>query len=107
MCFVDSNIYFTRLLRLRGIYRYKRTIHQFQFFLALWCGSIGALLTFPGLRLARMQWDALKHSESSGVATVLLHAAFVAPLLLTTLWVKPLSRDYLTERVYTGMEQPM
>ena len=41
------------------------------------------------------------------VATVLLHAAFVAPLLLTTLWVKPLSRDYLTERVYAGMEQPM
>jgi len=78
-----------------------------KFFLALWCGSIGALLTFPGLRLARMQWDALKHSESSGVATVLLHAAFVAPLLLTTLWVKPLSRDYLTERVYAGMEQPI
>lgn len=43
----------------------------------------------------------------SSVATVLLHAAFVAPLLLTTLWVKPLSRDYLTERVYAGMEQPM
>ena len=41
------------------------------------------------------------------VATVLLHSAFVAPLLLTTLWVKPLSRDYLTDRVYAGMEKPL
>ena len=82
-----------------------------KFFLALWCGSIGALFTFPGLRLARMQWDALKHAGGEGggggLATVLLHAAFISPLLLTMMWVKPLSRDYLTERVYSGMSQPL
>lgn len=78
-----------------------------KFFLALWCGSIGALFTFPGLRLARMQWDALKHAEGLRVVITILHAAFISPLLLTTLWVKPLSRDYLTGRIYQGMTQPL
>ena len=31
-----------------------------KFFIALWCGLIGALFTFPGLRVARMHWDVLK-----------------------------------------------
>lgn len=78
-----------------------------KFFIALWCGSIGALFTFPGLRLAKMQWDVLKHTEGSGPKSVLIHTSFVAPLLLTTLWIKPLSRDYLTDRVFQGMDGPL
>lgn len=77
-----------------------------KFCIALWCSSIGALFTFPGLRMARMQWDALKYTEN-GPKTVLLHSAFIAPLLLTTLWIKPLSRDYLTNRTYKGMNAPL
>lgn len=77
-----------------------------KFCIAVWCSSIGAIFTFPGLRMARMQWDALKYTEN-GAKKVLLHAAFISPLLLTTLWVKPLSRDYLTNRIYRGMSEPL
>jgi hypothetical protein len=77
-----------------------------KFFIALWCGSIGALFTFPGLRMARMQWDVLTYTDNS-VAKMLIHATFISPLLLTTLWVKPLSRDYLTKRIYKGMGDPL
>ena len=77
-----------------------------KFCIALWCGSIGALFTFPGLRLAKMQWDVLKHSEGRGFVSALSHVAFIAPLLLAILWVKPISRDYLTERIFRGMDGP-
>ncbi len=77
-----------------------------KFFIALWCGTIGALFTFPGLRMARMQWDVLTYTSST-TASMLLHATFVSPLILTTLWIKPLSRDYLTNRIFKGMESPM
>ncbi|XP_018575628.1 transmembrane protein 161B isoform X2 [Anoplophora glabripennis] len=36
-----------------------------KFFIAVWCGILGALFTFPGLRIARMHWDLLKLAESS------------------------------------------
>ena len=71
---------------------------------------MGALFTFPGLRLARMQWDLLKRAGegmAGGVSTVLIHASFIAPLLLTILWIRPLSRDYLTERVFRGRTTPL
>ena len=38
-----------------------------KFFIALWCGSIGALFTFPGLRMARMQWDVLSYTDNRQV----------------------------------------
>jgi len=77
-----------------------------KFFLALWCALIGALFTFPGLRTARMHWDSLKYSQSN-VRNVLLHVGFILPLVLTTLWIKPLTRDPLTQRVYRNMAQPL
>ena len=33
--------------------------------------------------------------------------AFISPLFLTIMWVKPLSRDYLTDRTFKGMTQPL
>ena len=98
-----------------------------KFFLALWCASVGALFTFPGIRLSRMQWEVgaltmkslnrnlsnpflfqvIQYSEGNNLVNVALHASFVAPLLISTLWVNPLSRDYLTERTFKGMERPM
>lgn len=38
-----------------------------KFVLALWCGLIGGLFTFPGLRLAQMHKDALKYAEGRPV----------------------------------------
>ena len=78
-----------------------------KFFLALWCASIGALLTFPGIRLAKMQWDVLQYAEGGGFINVLIHISFISPLLVATLWVKPLGREYLTERIFKGMEKPL
>ena len=77
-----------------------------KFFIALWCSSIGALFTFPGLRMARMQWDVLTYTDNRFVIGI-LHFAFISPLFLTMMWVKPLSRDYLTQRVFKGMAEPI
>jgi len=77
-----------------------------KFFIALWCGLIGALFTFPGLRVARMHWDSLKYGESS-VRAVLLHIGFILPLILTTFWVRPLTRDPLTVKIYRNMSTPL
>ena len=76
-----------------------------KFFLALWCGIVGALFTFPGLRVAKMQWDIIQQ-ESQGFITVLSHITFVSPLIVATLWIKPFGREYLTERTFKGMEEP-
>jgi len=78
-----------------------------KFFIALWCGLIGALFTFPGLRVARMHWDVLRYSGDRARSTVCHHVGFIAPLVLTTLWVKPLTRDPLTVRLYKGMSEPL
>merc|ERR1711962_373726 len=75
-----------------------------KFFIALWCGLIGALFTFPGLRVARMHWDVLRYHGNS---STLLHLGFIAPLVLTCFWVKPLTRDPLTVRMYRGMTEPL
>lgn len=32
-----------------------------KFFIAVGCGILGALFTFPGLRMARMHWDTIKY----------------------------------------------
>lgn len=35
--------------------------------LALWCGLIGALFTFPGLRVAKMHFDALTYASGNHI----------------------------------------
>ncbi len=37
----------------------------------------------------------------------MLHLSFISPLLLTTLWIRPLTRDPLTVRLYKNMEEPL
>merc|ERR550525_224505 len=78
-----------------------------KFFIALWCGLIGALFTFPGLRVSRMHWDVLRYSGDSATSNLVYHIGFIAPLLLTTLWVRPLTRDPLTRNLYKGMKEPL
>ncbi|XP_075549563.1 transmembrane protein 161-like emei [Dermacentor variabilis] len=76
---------------------------MFKFFLAVWCGLVGAFFTFPGLRYARMHWDAFKYCEGQHFIRLLLHLSFVSPLFVVLLWVKPLAREYFTERSFPGM----
>ncbi|XP_045469421.1 transmembrane protein 161B [Harmonia axyridis] len=78
-----------------------------KFFLALWCGILGAVLTFPGLRIAKMHWDLLKYFRESKTIQILLNLSFAMPFLLVVLWIKPVARDYLTVRVFSGREKPL
>ncbi|KFO81638.1 Transmembrane protein 161A, partial [Cuculus canorus] len=59
------------------------------------CSFLGACLTFPGLRLAQMHLDALRMAADKPLTQVLLHASFLAPILVVMMWIKPISRDFL------------
>ncbi|PNF37857.1 Transmembrane protein 161B [Cryptotermes secundus] len=78
-----------------------------KFFLALWSALLGALFTFPGLRMAKMHWDTLRYYSENRLQRFLLNASFASPFLLVLLWVKPVSRDYLTGRIFHGMAAPL
>uniref|UniRef100_U5EX94 Putative conserved plasma membrane protein n=1 Tax=Corethrella appendiculata TaxID=1370023 RepID=U5EX94_9DIPT len=78
-----------------------------KFFIAVSCGILGALFTFPGLRMARMHWDSLRFCKENILLRFLLNLSFALPFLLVLLWIKPLSRDYLTVRVFAGMQKPI
>ncbi|KAK9881000.1 hypothetical protein WA026_014343 [Henosepilachna vigintioctopunctata] len=78
-----------------------------KFFLALWCGILGAVLTFPGLRIARMHWDLLKYFRENRAIQILLNLSFAMPFLLVILWIKPVARDYLTVRIFSGRDKPL
>ncbi|XP_053674929.1 transmembrane protein 161B [Anopheles nili] len=78
-----------------------------KFFIAVSCGFLGALFTFPGLRMARMHWDSLKFCKDRIWLKFFLNVSFAMPFLLVLLWIKPLSRDYLTARVFSGMSSPI
>ncbi|KAI8423947.1 hypothetical protein MSG28_002617 [Choristoneura fumiferana] len=75
--------------------------------LAVWAAIIGTLFTFPGLRVARMHWDSLRYYGESKAKGFLLNANFAMPFVLALLWVRPITRHYLTVRVFSGMEKPI
>ncbi|XP_023293944.2 transmembrane protein 161B [Lucilia cuprina] len=78
-----------------------------KFFMALGCGILGSLFTFPGLRMAKMHWDSLRYCRENKFLQILLNISFVLPFILVILWIRPISRDYLTVRVFQGMEEPL
>ncbi|KAM3956767.1 transmembrane protein 161-like emei [Aphomia sociella] len=78
-----------------------------KFFFAIWAAIIGTLFTFPGLRVARMHWDSLRYYGENKVKALLLNANFAMPFVLVLLWVRPITRHYLTVRVFSGMEKPL
>ncbi|KAJ8270085.1 hypothetical protein GJAV_G00110150 [Gymnothorax javanicus] len=63
--------------------------------LAAICAFIGALLAFPGLRLAQTHLDAVQMNEDRPLVKILLHFSFLSPILVLILWVKPVARDFL------------
>nr|CAH7714991.1 unnamed protein product [Callosobruchus chinensis] len=78
-----------------------------KFFIAVWCGIFGALFTFPGLRISRMHWDLVRSLRENRVKQMLFNIAFAMPFLLVILWIKPISRDYLTVRIFSGRTEPL
>ncbi|XP_022909493.1 transmembrane protein 161B [Onthophagus taurus] len=78
-----------------------------QFFLAIFGALLGAVFTFPGLRIARMHWDLLKLHRKNKTIQTLLNLSFALPFLLVVAWIKPFSRHYLTVRIFSGMTSPL
>ena len=66
--------------------------------MAFICSIIGAFLTFPGLRLAKMHVDALRYAKNNVFLQFFLYLNFISTLFLSMLWVKPLFKDYLVNR---------
>lgn len=67
----------------------------FRVVLAAVCALTGALLTFPGLRLAKLHLDSLRYHRENVLLQALLHVNYVLPVVLILLWVKPVGRDIL------------
>uniref|UniRef100_A0A668UYQ9 Transmembrane protein 161A n=1 Tax=Oreochromis aureus TaxID=47969 RepID=A0A668UYQ9_OREAU len=63
--------------------------------LAAVCAYIGALLAFPGLRLAQTHLDAVQMNSDRPLIQILLHMGFLSPVIVLVLWVKPIARDFL------------
>jgi hypothetical protein len=72
------------------------------FCIAVTCGVIGALFTFPGLRMAKMHFDSLRYCKDRKMLKLLLNLNFAMPFLLVLLWIKPVSRDFLTVRTFNS-----
>jgi len=74
---------------------------------AVWCSITGALFIFPGLRVSRMHFDALKFYEGRSFKKVLIYTNLVSPFLLSLLWIQPLARHYFSVRIFGQMEAPL
>ncbi|CAL8308571.1 unnamed protein product [Lota lota] len=63
--------------------------------LAAICAFIGALLAFPGLRLAQTHLDAVQLNSDRPLIQICLHIGFLSPVIIVLLWIKPIARDFL------------
>ncbi|XP_061681796.1 transmembrane protein 161A [Syngnathoides biaculeatus] len=63
--------------------------------LAAFCAYVGALMAFPGLRLAQTHLDAVQMNSGRPLIQILLHMSFLSPVVVLILWVKPMARDFL------------
>ncbi|KAG7258290.1 hypothetical protein CRUP_037023 [Coryphaenoides rupestris] len=76
--------------------------------LAAVCAFIGALLAFPGLRLAQTHLDAVQMNSdrpliqkpvpnilNTSYTGFFCHISFLSPVIIVLLWIKPIARDFL------------
>ncbi len=71
----------------------------FKVFLIIIGCMLGAFLTFPGLRLAKMHTDALRYAGP--FMQMLLYTNMIFPLLLSLSWVKPVVKDLVVSDRYS------
>ena len=70
------------------------SIMTIKIILVITAAILGAFLTFPGLRLAKMHNDCLKYTDRPFM-NVLFSFNIVTPLFIALMWVKPVMRDFL------------
>ncbi len=73
----------------------------FKIILAIIGAFLGAFLTFPGLRLAKMHTDALKYAVNRPFLQLLLYTNMVFPLIISLSWVKPIMKDLVVTKEYS------
>lgn len=78
-----------------------------KFCIAVWCASLGTILTFPGMRIAKMHWDLLRYFRENRLKQIILNITFALPFILVILWIKPVTKDYLTVRIFSGKTEPL
>ena len=78
------------------------TLTTFRIILAIFASILGAFLTFPGLRLAKMHTDSLKYASDRPFKQLLLHINMIFPLVITLLWISPLTKQYIVDKTYNG-----
>lgn len=54
-----------------------------------------------------MHFDSLRYCKEKRMLRLLLNINFALPFVLVLLWIKPISRDYLTTRIFSGMDTPI
>ncbi len=74
----------------------------FRIALAIICGILGAFMTFPGLRIAKMHTDAQKYCGDRPILQLLLHVNMIMPLLISLMWLRPVMRDFVVRPGYRG-----
>ncbi|XP_050392720.1 transmembrane protein 161B [Patella vulgata] len=74
----------------------------FKIVLAILCAFIGGILTFPGLRMAKLHLDSLKYAKESPFKQTILHMNFILPLFICLTWARPIARDVFCVRRYSG-----
>lgn len=78
----------------------NRTISliAFKFSAAVICSLLGVLFTFPGLRFGQLHVGLLDRPSTSRTAHLIYTVNFLSPLFITILWIKPISRNLLTNQ---------
>ena len=72
---------------------------MFKILLIIVAAVLGAFLTFPGLRLAKMHTDSLRYAGP--FMQMLLYINIIFPLLLSLCWVKPIVKDVIVTNSYS------
>lgn len=48
-----------------------------------------------------------RYYKDQKLLLLIANISYASPLLLVSLWIKPVSRDYLTVRIFSGMNGPL
>jgi len=70
---------------------------SFKLVLAVISGIVGAIVGFPGIRLANMYLDGLFYHQHEPHWQVILHASFFSPLIPIVAWCRPIARANLIQ----------
>ncbi|GFR63065.1 transmembrane protein 161B-like [Elysia marginata] len=83
----------SQFLQKQGITSQGPVSFSFKVFLVIFGTLTAALLTFPGIRMAKLHLDTLKYTQGSKILQLLLQINYLLPLFIVLMWVKPVGRD--------------